>query len=86
MGRKSKRCNLPVRETMCATCPFKEGSKYALLKDDILKSAMTEATRICHSTGLMCALEVIAAPTDEAWNDARVAMGMVPQITQDPKK
>jgi hypothetical protein len=31
-------------------------------------------------------LGVIAEPTDEAWNDTRVDMGMKPQIISDPKK
>lgn len=43
--------NLPVRKTMCATCPWREGSKYECLRHDLSISAMTEATRICHSTG-----------------------------------
>ncbi len=48
---KTKHCDLPVRTTMCATCPFREGSPYAFLVPDLTKSALTEATRICHSTG-----------------------------------
>lgn len=43
--------NEPLRETMCSTCPFKEESKYACLKDHLAKSAETEASRVCHSTG-----------------------------------
>lgn len=36
---------------MCATCPFRPGSKYADLAPMLAKSALTEASRICHSTG-----------------------------------
>jgi hypothetical protein len=36
---------------MCATCPFREGSPYAYLKDTLLESALNKATRICHCTG-----------------------------------
>ncbi len=36
---------------MCATCPFRAGSPYAYLRDDLATSALTQATRICHSTG-----------------------------------
>lgn len=36
---------------MCATCPFRPGSKYAFLKDDLTRSALTAGSRICHSTG-----------------------------------
>lgn len=47
-----KRKPLPkVRETKCATCPFREGSKYADLADYLTASALQESTRICHSTG-----------------------------------
>jgi hypothetical protein len=42
---------LPVMPAMCATCPFRPGSQYAYLADDLAKSAMSEASRICHSTG-----------------------------------
>lgn len=43
--------DLPVRKTMCQTCPFRHGSKYANLAPALTESAMTEASRICHSTG-----------------------------------
>ena len=36
---------------MCATCPFRAGSPYAHLVPTLTQSAMTEASRICHSTG-----------------------------------
>jgi hypothetical protein len=36
---------------MCATCPFREGSPYAYLRLDLEVSALTRASRICHSTG-----------------------------------
>jgi hypothetical protein len=41
----------PLLKAMCATCPFKEGSPYAYLAPDLTASALTEASRICHSTG-----------------------------------
>lgn len=40
-----------VCRVMCATCPFRDGSKYEHLRDALALSALTEATRICHSTG-----------------------------------
>lgn len=43
-------CLKPMR-AMCATCPFRQGSEYQYLAPDLAKSALTEATRICHSTG-----------------------------------
>lgn len=47
----SKSVNLPVRKTMCATCPFRPGSPTAYLAADLAASACSEASRICHSTG-----------------------------------
>jgi hypothetical protein len=43
--------DFPVRKTMCGTCPFKPGSKYEDLRPALERSALTESTRICHSTG-----------------------------------
>jgi hypothetical protein len=40
-----------LRKTQCATCPWREGSPYAYLRDDLEISALTECSRICHSTG-----------------------------------
>lgn len=98
----------PIRQTKCGTCPFRVDSPYAALAADITMSALTEASRICHSTGsngihrrtgvkphlcrgardnqlqVMAAMMVIGAPTDEAWNEARVRIGMKPQIVSDP--
>jgi hypothetical protein len=42
---------MKVCKTMCATCPFREGSKYASLAPSLTLSALSEASRICHSTG-----------------------------------
>lgn len=42
---------LPVQPEKCATCPFRPHSKYAHLAADLADSAVTKASRICHSTG-----------------------------------
>jgi hypothetical protein len=42
---------MPVNKRMCATCPFRPGSRYANLAPDLAASARGEASRICHSTG-----------------------------------
>lgn len=42
---------IPIMPAMCATCPFREGSPYADLAHDLTVSALTERSRICHSTG-----------------------------------
>ena len=52
MPRKTKSLKvLPVQPVMCATCPFRPGSKTAFLANDLALSALSEASRICHSTG-----------------------------------
>ena len=38
-------------KVMCKTCPWRDGSPYAYLQDHLAHSALTEANRICHSTG-----------------------------------
>lgn len=45
-----KAVNLPVRKTMCGTCPFRDESPTAYLKADLTEASMKES-RICHSTG-----------------------------------
>lgn len=42
---------MPVNKAKCATCPFREGSPYAHLAIDLAISALTNRSRICHSTG-----------------------------------
>jgi hypothetical protein len=48
---KRKPADMPVQESMCATCPWRNGSPYACLAKSIGKSALTESNRVCHSTG-----------------------------------
>lgn len=45
-----KKVKLKVLKEMCGTCPFKPGSKYEFLRDQLKESALS-AGRICHSTG-----------------------------------
>ncbi len=47
---KPHSAGLPLRETKCATCPWREDSPYRYLLPHLTASALTEATRICHST------------------------------------
>ncbi len=84
---------LPVMRAMCKTCPFRDDSPHVELRGLLEESALTNASRICHSTGggnalyrkptgkkeklcrgtrdlqlkVFFAMNVIAAPTDEAW-------------------
>jgi hypothetical protein len=41
----------PTMPVMCATCPFRPGSPHAELAPMLAESALTEASRVCHSTG-----------------------------------
>ena len=47
----SRKKTLPVRETMCATCPWRPGSKAAPLEEILTERILNEASHICHSTG-----------------------------------
>lgn len=100
--------DMPLRVTMCATCPFRHGSPYAHLAPMLAQHALDNSSRICHSTGsnaihrrtgkashlcrgardvqilFMAGIKIIDAPTDEAWNVARVKCGMQPTIIKDP--
>jgi len=51
MKPKRKPADIPVQKNMCATCPWREGSPYEHLRSGLARSALTEANRICHSTG-----------------------------------
>ena len=42
---------LPTCKEMCATCPWRDDSPYAYLRADLEQSALTQSSRICHSTG-----------------------------------
>lgn len=50
MSKKNKGV-IPVCEVKCPTCPFREGSKTAFLALHLAESALTQSSRICHSTG-----------------------------------
>lgn len=36
---------------MCLTCPFRKGSEYSFLQETLTHLALTDGSRICHSTG-----------------------------------
>lgn len=42
---------MKVCKTMCKTCPFRPGSKYAFLVEELTISTIAGNGRICHSTG-----------------------------------
>lgn len=48
---KRKPDNTPVAAARCATCPFRPGSPYESLAPTLVQSALSKASRICHSTG-----------------------------------
>ena len=51
INRDDPKNNQPLRATMCQTCPFRPGSKYEYLREDLELSAKLESSRVCHSTG-----------------------------------
>lgn len=103
--------NLPLRQTKCATCPFRAGAKTSFVAPVITERIIDESSHICHSTGnnnafhkrtgapshlcrgardlqlkLFCAMGFLSEPTDEAWNERRVELGMRPTVVKDPVK
>jgi hypothetical protein len=42
---------MPVMKVQCGTCPFREGSPHSDLRGLLEISALSDASRICHSTG-----------------------------------
>jgi hypothetical protein len=42
---------MKVNKAMCATCPWRKDSPYGYLLPELMASACTTASRICHSTG-----------------------------------
>jgi hypothetical protein len=48
--RKQPR-DMRVMPEKCETCPYREGSSYAYLRHDLSKSALSNASRVCHNTG-----------------------------------
>jgi hypothetical protein len=45
-----KASKLPIRQTMCATCPFRD-TGWTHVRDFLQHRALTEGSPICHSTG-----------------------------------
>lgn len=41
----------PTQPAMCATCPFREGSKHFDFREYLTDSSLTK-TRLCHQTGV----------------------------------
>lgn len=46
-----KATDLPLRKTMCATCPFRARSKTAFVAPVIAERLVGDSSHICHSTG-----------------------------------
>lgn len=42
---------MKLNKKQCATCPFRDGSPYTHLRQYLETSAISKASRICHSTG-----------------------------------
>jgi len=42
---------MKINKTKCPTCPWRENSPYACLREELTLSALGQASRICHCTG-----------------------------------
>lgn len=51
MSKKKKPLKMSIMPVSCATCPFRDGSPTEFLRLHLIESALTKASRICHSTG-----------------------------------
>lgn len=51
MSKKKKPLKMSIMPACCATCPFRDGSPTEFLRLHLIESALTKASRICHSTG-----------------------------------
>lgn len=74
----------------CKTCPFRDGSPYEYLRESLAESALTEATRICHSTGSGNAINHRTGKPARSCRGARdlqlamfVQMGLLSQPTDE---
>jgi hypothetical protein len=79
---------MKVNKTMCATCPWREGSPYAYIAATLQHSALNEASRICHSTGKNNAIYERTGKPERICRGARdvqlkmfVAMGFLSEPT-----
>lgn len=76
--------DLPLRKTLCGTCPFKEGSPYAELAADLIASGVG---RICHSTGSNGIHAKTGLPDHlcrgarDAWQEMLTANGFLAEAT-----
>lgn len=75
---------------MCGTCPFRPGSPYAHLAEYLTEQALTNASRVCHSTGSDNAInkrtgkpERICRGTRDVQLKAMHAMGVIEAPTDE---
>ena len=65
MKRCRKKKGMPVRTTMCASCPYREGSPTEFLKLTLLENQLNPQsghTTICHSTGNNPTIKAVNVP------------------------
>lgn len=48
---RQRSVDLPIMPAMCATCPFRDGSPYEFLRQELSMHALSANSRVCHSTG-----------------------------------
>jgi hypothetical protein len=79
---------MKLNKKMCATCPWREGSPYEYLREGLEASALSEASRICHSTGSNNAINAQTGKPEALCRGARdsqlrflVALGFLSEPT-----
>jgi hypothetical protein len=79
---------MPVNKAKCKTCPWREDSPYAYLREGLTASALGEASRICHSTGAGNAIHAQTGQPERLCRGARdeqleflAAIGFLPEPT-----
>lgn len=52
-ARTKRKSPVPVRATMCSTCPFRPDAKeeHAMVREPLIERILSEASHICHQTG-----------------------------------
>jgi MinD superfamily P-loop ATPase len=81
---------MEVMEQMCPTCPFRDGSPYEHLREDLANSALCHGSRICHSTGRNNAIHKETGKPPKICRGARdlqiqvlAGMGFLDEATDD---
>lgn len=68
---EGREMSAPVCHEMCATCPFRPNSPYHYLAQGLAECALTQKSRICHSTGTNNAINKRTGKPEQLCRGAR---------------